>query len=331
METFNDTPIEPNTNHRFDEVRQHFENFTETMDSKRIDPLSFRGHPRFTDEEIMRDVTETERLKGIFKDKERFMTSEQLTAANNGKIVESIFTESIVSGDMFGPNAEIIIPSEYDDFVNKIDLIVAAGVEDPREREDGIDKNLFGLAFDFSSNADEACKKLTDTIFRSKHSIAAGFTPSIKYGEFPNSGKIRHMNVAKVVVGAEGKTVADFADTLVNGMKNDPSKHIDKIALESLHAHPIHPIVLDEIKSQLVALRNISYAFKNDRAGKVYHRAHVMFEQLMKSQGFDFEKAEKNRRGDKIASALYGMIGFVSDPNKKPTMEDLLRRLQAGK
>ncbi|MFA6404965.1 MAG: hypothetical protein WCW03_03135 [Candidatus Paceibacterota bacterium] len=331
---------------RFEDIKKFFEDYIKVLEAKRIKLESFRNDPRFSNEEIDRDLEKVAHLKQLFEEKLRRMSPEELKAQENGKITEAIFTHSIINGDMFGEGTEVIIPSQYDDFVRKVDLIVAAGPEDPNiERPDNIRRNIFGLAFDFCSKAEDASKKLGDTL---RDSIVRGYSPSVKYGEFPDKGKTRNMWIAKVIIGADGEAVADFADTLVNAIKSNPNVSIKEIARDVLAKHPIKSIVLDEIMSQLIAFRNIAYLcdssipIRNQLAeefkveisdnpkyrqiGAMYHRAYKLFSEILETQKIDITKMEKSRRGDKISSTIHSMIGHISDPDKKYRPEDFLGR-----
>lgn len=331
---------------RFEDIKKFFEDYIKVLEAKRIKLENFRGNSRFSDEEIDRDLKEVVRLKQLFEDKLRLMSPEERKAQENGKITEAIFTHSIINGDMFGEGTEVIIPSEYDDFVRKVDLIVAAGPEDSElDRPDNIRRNLFGLAFDFCSKAEDAGEKLSHTL---SNSIVKGYSPSVKYGEFPDKGKTRNMWVTKVIVGADGEAVADFADTLVNTIKSNPNVSIQDIARDLLAKHPIKLIVFDEILSQLIAFRNIAYLCDSSpdlrnalakmykveiseepryrQIGAMYHRAYKLFCEILESQKIDIAQLKKTRRGDKLSSTIHSMIGHISDPDKKYRPEDFLGR-----
>lgn len=322
------------TNERFHEVKNFFEGFKNDLEKSRINPLEYRGAQNFTDAEIVGDMTFVNDLQGKFAAEHATKNPQELIQDENGKITEAIFTHSIISGNLLGKNAHAILPSYYDDYARKIDLIVGVGSPDAEiDRPDAIPRNIFGLAFDFSSKAEEACKKLRETLYHKNErsgvetGIMKGYVPSVKYGSYTGQEKIRNMWVAKVILGADGEHVAEFADAVTNALKNRGEQEIGTVMNEVLAKSPIKHIVMDEILGQLVAFRNIAYAFNNDKAGRLYHRAYVNFNTLLQQQGIKMQDMEKARKGDKLASALHGMIGMASDPQKKYRPEDFLGRV----
>ena len=290
----------------------------------RANPRSFKGNRKIRDPQIDIDATKADAAYLDFEEKKKLMSPEERRKIDNGKITEAVFTEGILSGHIFGEGAEIAIPSLYDDYFRHIDLAVVAGPKREKENDDEIDRELFGLGIDFSSTAQEACKKLSSTLV---HTILKGYAPSLKYSDLPGYGKNINTWIAKVIIGADQDSVADFADTLANSIKTELGKSVKEIARETLKNHPISNIIIDEITTQLVAFRNIAYAVNNKDAGKLYHRAYVLFRSLLEEQNIDMEKVRSSRRGDKIASGLYSMIGKMSDPDKKMAPEDFQRHL----
>ena len=333
-------PLAPLPSERFQEVQGTFEGYLDTLAKRRPKPEDYAEVEGFTPEEIAEDQAITESLRKRFADAQKNITPLEREQLANGKLVESIFTFSIEAGHLLGNGAEVTPTSHFDDYTRGIDCFVLAGPEDKDlERNDGGKRNVFGLAIDFSSKASDACEKLSHTLYqKNDHTgvetgILKGRVPSVKYGT-DGQKKRRNMWVVKVIVGADGETVANFAEKVAGAAKEQPDKSPYAVATEVLLHHPIRDIIIDEILFQLVAFRNIAYAFHDKKrdgekchVGSLYHRAYVLFNKLLEEQGIDLKHLEKTRRGDKLASALHGMIGFVADPDKKYRLEEILGRL----
>ena len=328
----------PLNSQKIGEFTDYYEKLGAKRREERVNPLDFRGNPKFPDTEIVADMTKAQQAVEDFKKKDADLTPEEQIAKANGSITETVLCQNIEAGNMFGKDAHLEIASEFDDFFNHIDAFVIAGVEED-EKPDGTRRNTFGLAFDFTSKAEDACEKLRMTL---EHTIMKGWAPSVKYGKTPDGTQVRNMWVAKVIIGADREAVKDLADLLVNKTGQDTSKPVNEIVLNAFEQHRIKNIITDEILNQLVAFRNIAYAIageiRNDdpdpnrrnkkqhleSVAKMYHRAYAMFSKILEKNDFDPHKAEVDRKGDKIASALHGMIAKAADPNKKMKLSEYI-------
>ena len=89
--------------------------------------------------------------------------------AKRGKILEAILNEQIELNNWLGQEALTIIPSEFDDIINGVDVVVEF------EREEGFKHMALGL--DMTSSANEIRRKL----FEARKHILKGDLTQIKY------------------------------------------------------------------------------------------------------------------------------------------------------
>jgi len=308
------------------EVRDFFRQQLEKLEAKRIDPESFRGHPDFSDGEIDKDLRDLRERKEGFERERKGLDEAQIRVNQNGTLTETVFDLGIASGSILGEKVEIILPSEFDDVFNHVDLIIKM-TDSKGEKES--EEISFGLAIDFCSNAEEACHKLLETLVfevasndkrKTGHSV-----PTIKYGQGKDKKKVKNMPIAKVIIGAQAGQVADFADSLMSTMVDIDSSSRVEHSIRSLKGHPIRTIVIDEILNQLLAFRNIAHAYKNAEAEDLYRRAYELITKNVEQQNIDKREREIARRGDKIATSLFGLIGGATDSNKTYNPNDLKR------
>lgn len=311
--------------------------------SLETDPEDYRGKTRIPDKEIDENIKVVEELMKKFNEEIAGLTEEQALMRYNGGIIETIFYQIIRDGFLFGKNIRIDVPSKYDDFVNGVDLIVTILPEestDPKNPEQNErDGRTFGLAFDFSSKASDACEKVSKMM---RKIVEEGRMPIVKYGKTLNGEPDCWMPVAKVIIGLERDTMDDLSSSITESAAKDDREEMDEVINQSFAQHRIKDIVNDQILNQLIAYKNISYAFgdytkeeapklqkedlaKRDqqkRIGGMYNRAYHLFSDVLKRNGFDPEKAHVARSHDKIASAIYSMIGGMADSHKRPTIAE---------
>lgn len=330
-------PKTTSESNRLGEFTNYYEKLDEKRCKRKIDPLQFRGHPKFTDAEIVGDLTKAERAIEDFNRVNEGLTEKEAMAIYNGSITETILCQNIEDGGLFGKNAHLEITSDFDDVFNHVDALVFVGPEENDDRPDGVKTNTFGLAFDFSSTAEDACKKLRQTL---EHTVMKGWAPSVKYAKMPDGTLVKNMWVAKVIIGAERESVAELADLIINDANDNPDKPISSSVSKTFEQHRIKNIINDEILNQLIAFRNIAYAFADvypkgsierervEKVGKMYHRAYVLFNKILEENDFDPHQAKIARDGDKMASALHGMIAASADPNKKISLDQYIANMR---
>lgn len=194
---------------------------------------------------LERDKKEVERLESIFN-KQTQENPEAETWSKRGKLFEAMVNDQIESSNWLGENATVIIPSKFDDYINKIDSILEFNDEGTRSH--------LALAIDVTKSLDEVQKKMAQI----KKSIDTGELSNIKYfrSEDERGEKIR---IPRVIIGADQKTMNDLAELLLrfHSAKGD---HFKKVR-SSLEKHSAQLQIILEIRNQLSAFKK--YAHEN--------------------------------------------------------------------
>ncbi|GAC1412390.1 MAG: hypothetical protein NVSMB66_1300 [Candidatus Doudnabacteria bacterium] len=195
---------------------------------------------------VKSDLAEVERLKGKFETKKDGPSVEIQKLA---KILEAIIHHQIEVNDWFGPNVNTIKPTEYDDFINKIDEIV--------EFEEADSATYMGLAIDATTSADTT-KKLKQI----KSEIERGQLPKIKYFESAHLHiKGQKANLPRVVVEIHPSTIRKLMELWVGG-KN-----------KQLAEHPVQLQILNQILMQLAAFETLAMTIGRTEIADIYSKA----------------------------------------------------------
>ncbi|MCA9364038.1 hypothetical protein KC727_02365 [Candidatus Kaiserbacteria bacterium] len=169
--------------------------------------------------------------------RERYEQNNQETK-KTARVLEAIIHEYGELGDWFGENATTIKTSEYDDYVNGVDLVV--------ELSDDDFSHHLALAVDVTFGSKHVHKKFQ----KIKEEIDAEKLAEVKYFESHGfRGTLKQ--VPRIVVGAECDTVRQLAALWNSG---------DKAALAG---HEIRNILQAEIATELETF--LAYAEKNGK------------------------------------------------------------------
>lgn len=199
---------------------------------------------------LEKDKKEVERLEAIFK-QSAIENPEAETWSKRGKLFEAMVNDQIESSNWLGENATVIIPSKYDDYINKIDSIL--------EFNDEGSKSHLALAIDVTKSQDEVQKKLSQI----KKSIDSGELSTIKYFRMENE-RAEKTKIPRVVVGADQNTMNDLAEILLryHSSRNHNPEEFKK-ARAKLESHHTQLQIILEIRNQLAAFKK--YAQENGR------------------------------------------------------------------
>jgi hypothetical protein len=210
------------------------------------------------------------RDKAYVQDRERKFAAKESPEVNQkfGELFEAIINYQIENSDMMGPNANVIVPSRFDDIANGIDTIVQ--FKEAKEATSHL-----ALAIDVTASEMEIGKKFANM----KESIKKGGLSKVKYFKSKNfRGELGP--VARVVIGADHEITSDISDLILrftrmqkalaeNRRTKNTSGSAQQLNLEfreirlRLGEHPLHGIILIEIREQLAASKK--YA---EKAGK---------------------------------------------------------------
>lgn len=192
-----------------------------------------------------------------------------------GKLFEAIINDQIENGDLMGPSADVVVPSRFDDIANGIDSIV-------RFREKKGATSHLALAIDVTRSRAEIENKFS----RIRTSIEDGNLSRVKYFKSKNfRGELKP--VARVVIGADHATTENISNLILSFMRmkatlaerrktqTDTDANGDYLkkfmeVRKKLADHPLHQMVLHEIKIQLEAFQTYAQDLNKQSAADEY-------------------------------------------------------------
>lgn len=221
-----------------------YEKAVKVLDLDKVNPHDFVEV--YGEDVVKADLAEVERLKGKFGHQEHGPSAEVQKLA---KILEAIIHHQIEVNDWFGENVNTIKPTDYDDFINKIDEIV--------EFEEADSATYMGLAIDATTSADTS-KKLKQI----KDEIDRGQLPKIKYFESEHLHiKGQKANLPRVVVEIHPATIHKLMELWIGG-KN-----------KQLAEHPVQLQILNEIYLQLETFEVYARTIGRTEIADIYLKA----------------------------------------------------------
>ncbi|MDO8594804.1 MAG: hypothetical protein Q7R93_04840 [bacterium] len=285
----------------FEEAQRKLEAALEQETGVRINPVDFRGVNGFADAEIIEDVRKIQEKEKMVIASDGALTGQAREIRGSAKLVESLLYASIRNSRIFGKDVNFMLASLYDDYFRGVDAF-AEFTKDPK------DPRHIGFSVDFTMSADTFASKMTKIL----ESLQKGFVPSVKYFDSPALGKEKDVGMPRVIIAADYSAVRRVADAQI-----EQYAATGAIA-DVLGNDPIQYVILDEIRAQLRALRNVSYEmFQNEKAGAVYHRAYMTFMEAMKNRGIDEETLKVKSRGDSLHGRLVSLVGKYDRDAKK--------------
>lgn len=192
-------------------LKEAYEKATEELEDERFDMESFVDH--YGETAVNTDIARVEKLKAVFAADEA-RDPEQRETNRLASILEGIISDQIYSSEWFGPGVESKPTSEFDDYVNGIDLVTIFNIKDMAQTH-------LGLAIDvtFSSYPSKKIKRIKDE-------IRTGKMPNLKYYEDDVSrGEIKQ--VPRILLAVSADNTRRAAETWVtdkNGLVDSPMK-----------------------------------------------------------------------------------------------------------
>lgn len=263
-------------------MHEAYEKATKLSEDSAVDP------ERFTDlygkENVENDLAEVERLK------ERFETDDTKKAAD---ILEGIIYQHGELSDWFGPTAETIKTSEYDDIKNGCDLVLEF-TEDDRAA------SHLALAVDVTFGNNIVKEKLE----RIKKEIDADTLRDIKYFESENhSFRGSLQKVPRVVIGVETETVSELSAAWVRGDNTYIGKSQAQYTL------------LEEMKIQLETFTEYAEREGHEDVARQYRRALKTLRNILETK--DIPNEETAWQEDRVLRGIdRGLSGLFRETNK---------------
>lgn len=275
----------------------------EEKESARVNPIAFRGTQGFTDQEIMDDVRRVQEKQKNIAEEQATLSNSDRRIYEDSRLLESVLLSSIKDSHWLGGKTNLILPSLYDDYFRGVDAIAEFAKEhnDPRH---------VGFSIDFTLSPETLAKKMTKSI----ETLSKGFVPSVKYFDSVVVGKRKNVWMPRVILGADYASVKRVADAYVEAHARGGLG-----GKEVLVNDPVQFVLLDEVRAQLRAFRNMAYEyFHDEKAGGIYHRALVVFSEAMRERGIDEKVLQTKSRGDSLHARLLSLIAkFDREATKK--------------
>ena len=165
---------------------------------------------RYGEGTIAKDRSKVERTKELFKAESEGLTAQEQIrhrlSLKRGEALEIIIAEQGELSEWFGPNAMTERTTEFDDILNKVDLVVEFSPETGEAAEE--DMNRIAFAIDASDSPSGIAKKMAVN----KARITGELPPSnVKYFCSQVTGYNGPLKrIIPLVVGLEGKNMADL-------------------------------------------------------------------------------------------------------------------------
>lgn len=238
-----------------------YERAQKVLGNSEINPRAFNGlYPK---EIIDRDLQMVERRKREFA---ADATPEEREDQRLAYIFEAMFHDGLAKGDWLGNGAHAIKPSRFDDIVNGVDSVVEFQ-EGLAVEQNGKSASYLALAMDVTFGA-----RVEDKLRRIKNvEIGEEQLTSIKYFESQYlGGQLELAGIPRVVVGADRRAVRQLIDVWLSGDE------------KALREHPLHKMVLEEIRMQLEVFEAYSRAGEHDAESAVYHEMRVLIDNIIR-------------------------------------------------
>lgn len=231
--------------------------------AKAIKLEGFKGH--YSEESVQADIAYVQKMEAIFNAEDKATA----TSRKFGELFEAVVNSQIQESDWMGGDADVIVPSRFDDIKHGIDSVVEF------TQEKGATSHL-ALGIDVTKAQSEVKRKME----KIRESIRNSELSSVKYFESTNfRGQLRH--VPRVIVGADHSMMEDISATLLKFIRmkqaieeNRKEKNESELAKQlpaqfaklrsQLADHPLQRALLIEIKVQLEAFKR--FAEKIDKA-----------------------------------------------------------------
>jgi hypothetical protein len=193
-----------------------------------------------------------------------------------GKLFEAMIEDQIGSSNWMGPEANVIVPSEYDDYVNYVDTIIEF------ERPGHISHLALGV--DITNSAEKEDQKF-DGI---KRSIQEGRLSAVEYFKSAHlTGRLD--KVPQVIIGADAKTRTEVMELMLQykvlkeNTSNSPARHEEfKKVREKLERHPLQFKILYLIQAQLEAFSAYARKLGKEDIALIYENTNQIIKGILK-------------------------------------------------
>ncbi len=238
-------------------LEKAFEKAKSIIEEAEIKPEDFNDV--YSADEIRNDVQYVERMEKKFEDQH---TPEQKKHNKLATVFEAIVHEHAELSEWFGPDAETIKPSRYDDIKNGVDTIAEL-----KEGGKSVTHLAMGIDVTFSHDAEKKFRRI-------KQEIEQGTLAEVKYFHSEYMGiRERLLNIPRVVIGADEKTIRELSVMWLEGKKRE------------LGSHPIQFQILEEIADQLKVYKAYAETVNRPDIAAMYEKAMRSVRDIRKKKG----------------------------------------------
>lgn len=169
----------------------------------------------YPEDSVKRDIAEVKRLEGVF---------EQSPSKIHADILEAIVCEQGELSNWFGPESQVIKTSRFDDYINKIDMVVETKGDDQ-----GFSRfSHLALGIDVTFGSKDLYRKF-DTI---RANIDNGTLGEVKYFRSDRQHVTRHLGkVPQIVVGVAVERVKELGLLWMNRKNKELSEHAVQVTI----------------------------------------------------------------------------------------------------
>lgn len=245
-----------------------------------IDPNDFaKPNGPYEKEHIQSDLEYANRMEQTFKKQNLANATPGARAQweakqKVGKVFEAIVLFNGDSNEWFGENAQMIIPSRYDDIVHGVD-----GIVEFEEEKNRFNHLALGIDVTTSADVNRKFKRIFDDIDKGELTKISYF-----HSERQNIKKEKR-DIPRVVVGADRQTIHELI-SLWHDRKNN-----------AFAEHPMQIQMLEEIAHQLGMFS--VYADKKGQSSiaEIYRRDLAIIQDILmkKQESFGEDKVKKMR------------------------------------
>lgn len=265
------------------DIDQAYEKALKVIRKAEIQPATFEGI--YSKEEIEHDLKYVKEKEELFKIKDK-KTPEQERNRKLATIFEAIIHEHGYASEWFGPEADTIKPSRYDDIKNGVDTIVEL-----QEGNKSATHLAMGIDVTFSHDAETK-------LHRIKQEINDGHLAEVKYFESEYMEvKDKLVNIPRVVIGADEKTIIELMNMWLEGGKK----------LKDLGNHPIQYQILELVADQLKTFEAYAKSLGKTELVQTYQKASKSIRDIRRKKGMP--KGSEKR--DSVFVTLQENLGHV--------------------
>jgi len=258
-------------------------------------------------EEIERDLRSIEKKRAK-------MDGLDSALYKRAQLLEAILAEQIELSDWFGEKVMTIVPSEYDDLFNGIDLTAEF------EKEGSYQYMAMGI--DVTSSANPVRKKLEII----KQHIKDETLTQMKYFKSErNDIQGRFGKIPQLLIGADARTINELSDLWLTVHKSRHSgkdlnrseleelKQKAKEAQEKLANHRTAMLILEELREQLNIFAQFAEKNNSLETAEKYRNLLKLVEKAIQTKHVSLAEQKYNESDDVYKSIKNELGGFLAE------------------